>query len=87
MKSLFSYGPMIYDVLLEMGTLVGGHYQCWAYEAQSEAEAEHWNDQAEKIRQQVRAVNSDDPEQVTRTLDQLTELWKSLPDNAPELSL
>ena len=80
------FDPMIYDALLELATRIGGRYVAWADRAQSEAEARHWLDVAAEMRRGVRQVDSFNEAEIEAKRQELRELWRSMPVDAPQLT-
>lgn len=80
------YDPMIYDVMRELANQVMGRYLAWERQASTPVEAEHWQDMRLRTRLEVRAVNPDSRSAVEAKTNQLGEILKSMPEQAPVLA-
>ena len=80
------FDPMIYDALLELATRIGGRYLAWAREASNESTAQYWRSKGRELRIAVWAVDSRDEAAVQTKRQELRELWRSMPVDAPQLT-
>lgn len=81
-----NFDPMIYDVLREMETRIGGRYNAWADNASTPEEERHWLDEAEKVFRQVRAVDHNSRSAIEAKRAELRELWATMPGEAPDFT-
>lgn len=83
----YLYNPMIYDALLELATRIGGRYIFWADQAGDSASAAHWFNVYDELSRQVREVDSYSKSAVEAKRAELRELWASMPEDAPEVTV
>lgn len=78
---------MTYDVLKEAETRICSRYIAWSNAATDPAVKQHWFGKSLELTKDVHAVDPKDLDAVKAKLDVLTELFKSLPAQAPEVEL
>lgn len=79
--------PMIYDALLELATRIGGRYVFWEDQASDSISKAHWRDAGIELRRQVWEVDSYSKSAVEAKRAELRELWASMPEDAPEVTV
>lgn len=77
---------LICDVLLEVGTCIGGTYIAWADRVTTPEEEAHWLSEHRAVQHRVWDVGSRDESAVRATLAELTALWRSMSADAPALN-
>lgn len=80
------FDPMVYDVMRELATQLGGRYIAWADAAANERDAQHWVAEDLRVMREARAINPDDVDAVKHHTLHLTEIIAALPEAAPVLA-
>ena len=87
LNSDYDYDPMSFDIMRETANRVVANYIAWEREASDPREAEHWQSERFRTRQEVRAVNPDSLRAVEAETEQLRSTLARMPEHAPALAL
>ena len=80
------FSPMLYDVMRELATQLGGRYIEWMREA-SDAEArEHWRAEQFRVMREARAVDPDSRSAIEEHTAKLRAELAAMPRYAPVLA-
>ncbi len=80
------FSPMVYDVMRELATQLGGRYIEWMDEAATSAEKEHWRAEQFRVMLEARAVDPDSRQAIEAHTAKLREELTSMPRYAPVLA-
>jgi len=79
------FSPMIYDVMRELATQLGGRFVEWMDEAASEADEAQWQAEHARVTREVRAVDPDSREAIEAHTAKLRAELAAMPRYAPAL--
>lgn len=79
------FSPMIYDVMRELATQLGGRYVEWMDEAASESDQDHWRSEDFRVMREVRAVDPDSRSAIEAHTAKLKGELASMPRYAPDV--
>ncbi len=79
------FSPVLYDVMRELATQLGGRYVEWMDEAVSSADEEHWRAEHARVTREVRAVDPDDRQAIEDHTAKLRAELAAMPRHAPSL--
>lgn len=74
---------MLYDVMRELATQLGGRYVEWMDEATSGAEEAHWQGEHARVTRAVRAVDPDSRSAIEAHTAKLRAELAAMPRHAP----
>lgn len=77
---------MSFDIMKEMATRVCGRYIAWANQATDPAVKRHWMNQASQVTQGVQQVRAHDVEAIAAKREELRQLFRSMPVEAPAVA-
>jgi len=80
------FDPMIYDVMREFATRIGGRYVSWARQATDPVERQHWLAESYRVDREVRAVNTRSRRAIEAKSDELHRQLAQMPRQAPEMT-
>lgn len=80
------FSPVLYDVMRELATQLGGRYVEWMDEAASSVDEEHWRTEQFRVTREVRAVDPDDRTAIEEHTARLRAELASMPRYAPVLA-
>ena len=80
------FDPMIYDALLELETRISGRYLAWVRQEETTETKNYWRDKARTLYREVHEVDSFNESQIQAKRQELRELWRSMPVDAPRLT-
>ncbi|WP_102510731.1 hypothetical protein [Sanguibacter massiliensis] len=86
MSSDRDFSPMLYDVMRELATQLGGRYVEWMDEATSSAAEEHWRAEQFRVMREVRAVDPDSRRAIEAHTEKLRAELAAMPRYAPVLA-
>lgn len=86
MASDKDFSPMLYDVMRELATQLGGRYVEWIDEATSEADEAHWRAEHARVTREVRAVDPDSRQAIEEHTAKLRGTLAAMPRHAPVLA-
>ena len=78
---------MSYDVLKEGETRICGRYISWSNAATDPAVKQYWVEKSLELSREVKQTDPKDLDAVKAKLDDLTDLFQSLPSEAPDVEL
>ncbi|WP_139738587.1 hypothetical protein [Actinomyces wuliandei] len=80
------FSPVLYDVMRELATQLGGRYVEWVREAESAGARDHWRAEQLRVMREVRAVDPDDRQAIEEHTMRLRAELALMPRYAPVLS-
>lgn len=80
------FSPMIYDIMRELATQLGGRYIEWMDEAEDPDAREHWRHEQFRVMREVRAVNPDSLQEIEEHTAKLQAELRAMPRYAPVLA-
>lgn len=86
MSSDRDFSPMLYDVMRELATQLGGRYVEWMDEATSSAAEEHWRAEHARVTREVGAVDPDSRHAIEAHTARLRIELAAMPRHAPVLA-
>ncbi|MDO5645924.1 MAG: hypothetical protein Q4G21_09615 [Dermabacter sp.] len=85
MDSDRDFSPMIYDVMRELATQLGGRYVEWMREAPDVSAREHWRKEQFRVMREARAVDPDSRAAIEAHTEKLRMELAQMPRYAPVL--
>lgn len=86
MASDKDFSPMLYDVMRELATQLGGRYVEWMDEATSPADEAHWQAEHARVTREVREVDPDSRAAIAAHTEKLRAALAAMPRHAPVLA-
>lgn len=86
MASDKDFSPMLYDVMRELATQLGGRYVEWMREADTAGAREHWRGEQFRVMREVRAVDPDSRQAIEEHTAKLRSELAAMPRHAPVLA-
>ncbi|MGW9114781.1 hypothetical protein [Microbacterium sp. NPDC055683] len=86
MASDKDFSPMLYDVMRELATQLGGRYVEWMREAADVGAREHWRSEQFRVMREVRAVDPDSRQAIEEHTAKLRAELEAMPRHAPVLA-
>lgn len=86
MSSDKDFSPMIYDVMRELATQLGGRYVEWADGAATDRDENHWAGEQLRVMREVRAVDPDNRRAIEEHTEKLRSELAGMPAIAPLLA-
>jgi len=86
MASDKDFSPMLYDVMRELATQLGGRYVEWMREAATAVDREHWRSEDFRVMREVRAVDPDSRLAIEEHTAKLRAELAGMPRHAPVLA-
>ncbi len=80
------FSPVLYDVMRELATQLGGRYVEWMREADNVDAREHWRAEQFRVTREVRAVDPDDRQAIEEHTAKLRAELTAMPRHAPDLT-
>lgn len=77
------FSPMLYDVMRELATQLGGRYVEWMDEAATVAAEDHWRAEHARVTREARAVDPDDRAAIEAHTAKLRTELETMPRHAP----
>ncbi|MCL3776919.1 MULTISPECIES: hypothetical protein [unclassified Actinomyces] len=78
--------PMVYDVMRELATQLGGRYVEWMDEAMTAADEKHWQSEQSRVMREARAVDPDNRQAIEAHTARLRAELAAMPRYAPVLA-
>ncbi|MGO2520127.1 MAG: hypothetical protein ACTH8F_08395 [Microbacterium sp.] len=80
------FSPMLYDVMRELATQLGGRYVEWMREASAASDREHWRGEQFRVTREVRSVDPDSRAAIEAHTATLRAELAAMPRHAPVLA-
>lgn len=80
------FSPVLYDVMRELATQLGGRYVEWMREAKDADTRDHWRAEQFRVMREVRAVDPDDRTAIEEHMARLRAELAAMPRYAPVLA-
>ena len=77
------FSPMLYDVMRELATQLGGRYVEWMGESANGTEEKHWQAEHFRVIREVNAVNPDSRRAIEEHTEKLRAELAAMPRYAP----
>lgn len=85
MTSDKDFSPMLYDVMRELATRLGGRYVEWMDESASGAAENRWRAEHARVTREARAIDPDDQHAIEAHTAKLRAELVAMPRHAPVL--